>query len=163
MIEKISKMKKVLIALDYDPTAQKVAETGFLLAKSMSAEVTLLHVITEATYYSALDYSPITGLMGFNGIDASVLFDEGGVKKAMDDFLVKSKHFLGDDKIETLVTEGDCAESILSTATNLHADVIVIGSHSRKWLENIILGSIAEKVLQHTTIPLFIVPTKQIK
>jgi len=37
----------------------------------------------------------------------------------------------------------------------------VMGSHSRKWLENIILGSEAENVLKMTAIPLFIVPTKK--
>jgi nucleotide-binding universal stress UspA family protein len=70
-------MKKVLIALDYNPTAQKVAEAGFSMAKSMTA------------------------------------------------------------------------------------DIIVIGSHSRKWLENIVMGSVTEKVLHHTSIPLFIIPTKK--
>ena len=37
-------MRKVLIALDYDPSAQIVAETGFSFAKTMGAAVTLLHV-----------------------------------------------------------------------------------------------------------------------
>ena len=41
------------------------------------------------------------------------------------------------------------------------ADIIVIGSHSRKWLENIVMGSVTEKVLNHTSVPLFIVPTKK--
>ena len=36
---KTIKMKKVLIALDYNPTAQKVAETGYSLAKAMKAKV----------------------------------------------------------------------------------------------------------------------------
>jgi nucleotide-binding universal stress UspA family protein len=43
----------------------------------------------------------------------------------------------------------------------MKADVIVIGSHSRKWLENIVMGSVTEKVLHHTSIPLLIVPTKK--
>ncbi len=74
------KLKKVLIALDYNPTAQKVAETGFLLVK-----------------------------------------------------------------------EGDFAGTILETAKDLHADLIVMGSHSQKWLENILVGSVTEKVLRHTS------------
>ena len=61
---KTIKMKKVLIALDYDPTAQKVAEVGFSMAKSMKAEVILLHVITDPVLYATAGYSPI---MGFNG------------------------------------------------------------------------------------------------
>jgi nucleotide-binding universal stress UspA family protein len=46
---KTIKMKKVLIALDYNPTAQKVAEVGFSMAKSMNAEVSLLHVIADGS------------------------------------------------------------------------------------------------------------------
>jgi hypothetical protein len=40
-------IKKVLIALDYDPTAQKVAEQGFLLAKNLGGEAVLLHGISD--------------------------------------------------------------------------------------------------------------------
>jgi len=39
-------------------------------------------------------------------------------------------------------------------------DCIVMGSHSQKWLENIIIGSVTQEVLRKTTIPLFIIPTK---
>lgn len=49
---KANKIKKVLIALDYGPTAQKVAEAGFSLAKSMGAEIILVHVILDLVYYS---------------------------------------------------------------------------------------------------------------
>jgi len=48
---KTNKIKKVLIALDYNPTAQKVAEEGFSMAKAMKAEVILLHIILEPFYY----------------------------------------------------------------------------------------------------------------
>jgi len=49
---KTIKMKNLLIALDYDPTAQKVAEIGFSLAKTMNAKVTLLHVMADLIYHS---------------------------------------------------------------------------------------------------------------
>jgi Universal stress protein UspA and related nucleotide-binding proteins len=160
---KTNKMKKVLIALDYDPTAQKVAETGFSLAKTMGAEVILLHVIADASYYSSLDYSPILGFMGFSDADAAHFLDANGLKKATKHFLDKSKHHLGDKTIQTLVKEGDFAESILKTAKDLHVDIIVMGSHSRRWLEEIVMGSVTEKVLHHTSIPLFIIPTKKNK
>ena len=60
-------MKKVLIALDYAPTAQKIAEAGFSLAKTLSAEVILLHVVADATYYSVIEHAQIMGTMGFRG------------------------------------------------------------------------------------------------
>lgn len=70
------------------------------------------------------------------------------------------KH-LGDDAIQTIVKEGDFAESILQAAKESHADVIVMGTLSQKWLENLVMGSVTEKVLRHTTKPLFIIPTKK--
>jgi nucleotide-binding universal stress UspA family protein len=157
---KTYKMEKVLIALDYDPTAQKVAETGFALAKAMDAEITLLHVILEPVFYSSMEYSPI---MGFTGIDMSQLQMDSndGLKNASQYFLDKTKNHLGDKTIKTLVKEGDFAESIIEAAKAIHADIIVMGSHSRKWLDKIVMGSVTEKVLNHTSIPLFIVPTKK--
>jgi nucleotide-binding universal stress UspA family protein len=60
-----------------------------------------------------------------------------------------------------MIAEGDLAETILKTAKHIHADVIVMGSHSKRWLEQILLGSITETVLRSTSIPLFIIPTKK--
>ncbi len=113
--------KKVLIALDYDPTSQKVAEEGFSLARTMSAEVILLHVIADSTYYSALEYSPIVGFLGFSNIDWSHISDVDGLKNATIHFLNKVKIHLGDETIQTIVKEGDFAKAILETAKDLHA------------------------------------------
>jgi nucleotide-binding universal stress UspA family protein len=155
------KMKKVLIALDYNPTAQKVAETGFSLAKAMKAKVILLHVVIDPVFYSSSDYSPIMGFTNYTNLDLLKLESDEELEKISQRFLKKSKRHLGDKSIKTVVRKGDSAEAIIKTAEELHIDIIVIGSHSRRWLDNILMGSVAEKVLHHATIPLFIVPTKQ--
>lgn len=160
---KTDNFQKVLIALDYDPTAKKVADIGFSLAKAMGAEVMLLHVIADGTYYSSLEYSPMQGFMGFSNDDFSHLFNEGGLKKATKYFLDKSKQYLGDESILTAIKEGDFADTILAASKEYNIDIIIMGSHSRRWLDEILLGSVTEKVLHHTTIPLFIVPTKKHK
>ena len=158
---KTKEIKKVLIALDYDPTAQKVAEAGFSMAKSMNAEVTLLHVISDPVYYSSVEYSPIMGLTDSMGIDPLKFDSADRLQEVSQHFLDKMKHHLDDDTIHTLIIEGDFAGSILKTAKDLHTDVIVLGSHSRKWLENIVMGSVTTDILRQTSIPLFIVPTKK--
>jgi len=155
-------MKKVLIALDYDPTAQKVAETGFLLAKNMGATVILLHVISDPACYASTENITIMGFSGCKEI-APLPLDSVGLKKISGQYLAKSKQHLGDKTIETMVKKGDIAESILKAAKSRHVDFIVMGSHSRKWLENLVIGSVTEKVLHYTTIPVFIVPTKKLK
>lgn len=154
-------MKKILIALDYDKTAQKVAEKGFLLAKSLGAEVVLLHVLADMVYYTSRDYSPITGFEGYMEMGPLQSVNIEGLKNDTIKYLDKIKQHLGDDSVQTMVKEGEFAESILEAADEVHADVIVLGSHSRKWLENIVMGSVSEKVLRSTSVPLFIVPTRK--
>lgn len=151
-------MKKILIALDYNPSAQKVAETGHELAKSMGAQTILLHIISDATYYSSLNYSPIMGFESFsNAIEAN---SAEGLKKAALDYLDKSKEHLKDNTIQTIVRSGVFSEAILNAAKELNVDIIVMGTHSRRGLEKILLGSVAENVLRNSSIPLFIIPTK---
>lgn len=146
-----NKIKKVLIAMDYDQTSQKVAEEGYSMAKMLNAETILMHVISEQPlYYSSYTY------MRELSVDLM-----GDLKESTQEFLNKAKRHLKDESIKTVLVEGEIAETILKTANDLNADVIVMGSHSRKWLENIIMGSAAKNVLKLTTIPLYIVPTKK--
>jgi len=161
VVNKHIKMKKILIALDFDPTAQKVAEIGFSLSKDSGFEAILLHVITDPVNYSSKGHTKIMGFVGQENIKASLYESKDGLKKASQLFLDKSKSYLGDNTILTLVTEGDLAESILKAANDLKVDIIVMGSHSRKWMENILMGSVVEKVLRNTTIPVLIIPTKK--
>ena len=148
---KTTKIKKVMIALDYDPTSIKVAEVGFTLAKAMNAEIALIHVIVDLVTYS-LTYLNMGPLQLESVLE---------LKDASAQFLEKTKKHLGDMAIQTVLKEGDFAECILNTAKELNIDVIVMGSHSQKWLENIVMGSVTESVLRQTTIPMFIVPTKK--
>jgi nucleotide-binding universal stress UspA family protein len=150
---KTPNIKRVLIALDYSPTAKKIAESGFSIGKTMGAEVILLHVVADLVQYS----------ISYLNMGPLLLDSVDGLKSASQQFLDKTKLHLGDDNILTLVKEGDFAEVILETAKEFKVDTIVLGSHSRRWLEDILMGSVTEKVLNHTLVPLFIIPTKQKK
>ena len=148
---KTIKINKVLIAMDYEETSQKVAEAGYSLATAMNAETTLMHVISEQpVYYSAYTY--------MRELRVDVL---GDLKKTTQNFLNKAKKHLGDEDIQTVLIEGEIADTILKTAKDMKVNIIVMGSHSRKWLESIILGSQAEDVLTNTPIPVLIVPVKK--
>lgn len=74
-------MKKVIIALDYDPSAEKVAQTGYEIARAMNANVILLHVVDEPSYYESTAYSPVMGFVGFNAPEIMEL-DRGLHKEA---------------------------------------------------------------------------------
>lgn len=155
-----AKQKKILIALDYDPTAQKVAEEGYALAQNINASTTLLHIVLEYSNYTSLNHVTIMGFAGAKDIGEIQTKIHNGPKMVALAFLEKSKKHLGDEAIQLLVKEGDSAKSIIEVATELKADVLVMGSHTKRWLEKIVKGSVTEKVLRQTTIPLFIIPTK---
>jgi len=156
---KAKSLKKVLIAIDYDPTAQKVAESGFSLAKSLDAEIVLLNVVSYPLFAPAPEYSPIMGFSGYMDMNPAQADATEFQKESARLFLEKSKVHLGEESIITMVKSGDFAETILETAKETEADIIIMGSHSRKWLENIVMGSVTEKVLHHTSIPVVIIPT----
>lgn len=150
-------MKKVLIALDYGLSAQKIAEQGYQLAKSMNAKVALLHVVADETYYSAMDSAPFMGFYGYNFFDLAT--NDNLINSSLN-FLEKIKGSLKDDSIETIAEQGDFPETILETAARLNSDIIVLGSHSRNWLEKAVMGSVTESVLAKANIPMFIIPVK---
>ena len=153
-------MKKILIALNNNVGAQKVAASGYELAQALQAHTILMHVTTDATYYSSRNYSPIMGFDTFSNLDVEQTNAVEKLKITAQNYLDDVKLSLDDETIETVLKEGDYAENILQTAEELKADIIVLGTHSRKGLDKVLLGSVAEKVLRSSTIPLFIIPVK---
>ena len=127
----------------------------------MGAAVTLLHVIADPQYYSSIGHVTIMGFAGHLDKSKVPLVKIDNLEKLSQQFLDNSKLHLGDDNIQTMVKDGDFADSILKTAKDLKTDVIIMGSHSRKWFDNIVIGSVTEKVILYTTIPVLIIPTNK--
>jgi len=153
-------MKKILIALDFDPSALKIAQAGYSLAKALKAQIILLHVTSDVSYYSSLNYSPIVGFGTFSNADMIEKDTEIESKNLAQNFLDNCKDKLADETIQTVVENGDFAENILAIASRYHADMIVMGTHGRNGFKKILLGNVAEKVLHHSSIPLYIVPVQ---
>ncbi len=151
-------MKRILIAIDYSPAAEKVAETGYALAKSLKAEVVIVHVITEAAFY-AMDYSPIMGYKGaYTAGTIEVLED---ITKEAENFLAATVRHLGDNSITTMVLQGETHEAILQCSIDWKADLIILGSHSHHGLERLFSTDTASYFLKHSTIPLLAIPTDE--
>ncbi len=79
--------------------------------------------------------------------------------------LKKNQNLLIEDifkeyKVWTFIEEGKPFEVILKVAEEWQADWIVIGTHGRKGFSHLLMGSVAEKVIRHSTRPLFVIPTR---
>ena len=98
-------MKKILIALDYDPSAELVAKEGYALSRSMNAQVILVHVMADSAYYMPLDFSPV---MGFSGIPPVDILDSEGLEKlraSAREYLDHIREHLRAPDTKTLVVE----------------------------------------------------------
>jgi len=148
-------MKKVLIAIDYNPAAQKIAETGFEYARAMNAETCIVHAIADIAYNSE-EYSPIMGFEGFSpdGVFKDLEEQENEASR----FLAAVVKHLGDSNIKIKVLDGKTFEAILQYAVEYKADLIVMGANNHSGFEKI-LGDVIAKVIKHTEIPILIVPT----
>ncbi|MHB9142667.1 MAG: universal stress protein [Paludibacter sp.] len=144
-------MKKILIVLDLHPSEKKIMETGYSIAKDMKATIVLLLVKIELVNYS-LTYKKMAAIKP-NNIDR--------FEQAVLDFSEKLKQDTADDTIHTIVKQGYFAKSILDTAKEMGIDLIVMGSHNTKWLEEIVIGRVTNDDLQQTEIPILIIPTRK--
>lgn len=140
-------IKKILIAIDNDPAAEKIASHGFQLAVQLKAEIALLSVV-----------------------DSTLLKTEGAVTSREFAEIIKNDHkklqqMLADTifknhEIWTFLEQGKPNEMILNVAEEWDADIIVVGTHGRIGISHLIMGSIAEKVIRHSKKPVLIIPTR---
>jgi len=152
-------MKKVLVALDYNPVSEQVAEAGYKIAQNMGAQVCLIHTLADISYYG-IQYPHFLGYDGYNEMttDLSLISD---LRKIAEDFLQKAAAHLKDPEVTTHLAEGETSRSILDYAEEWKADLIVMGTHSHSVLEKLLMGTVASKVLEHTKIPVLMIPIKK--
>lgn len=152
-------MKKVLIAIDYHPVSEKVTEAGYELAKNLNAEVCLIHVMDDVGFYGA-QYPTFMGYDGYTGMgpDLDVAME---MRNIAEEFLEKVKHHLNDENVKTHLADGDTVKTILRYGEEWGANVLVMGTHSHSVLEKLFLGTVAEKILEKTQIPVYLVPVKK--
>lgn len=154
-------MKKVLIAIDYNPSSEQVARAGQDLARLMDAEICLIHVTAQVAHYGMTYPTPILGYEGYDvGAVDPTLTDE--IRQVSQDYLnTAAKHIDSPNGVTTYLAEGNAGRAILDYAEKWRADLIVMGTHSHSVLEKLLVGTVASTVLEKTTIPVYMVPVKR--
>lgn len=140
--------KKILVPTDGSELAASAATMAAQLAQSQGAEVVGVYVIDPFPYIGIGDASAV-GLQAYLSeakLAASEALD--AISKAC---AAAGVRFSGDTIERNVVYEG-----ILDTAKAEGCDLIVMASHGRKGVTALILGSVAQKVLTHSQIPVLI-------
>lgn len=140
-------VSKILCPIDFSEASPKVADYAATLAKSSGAEITAVYVAPEMNRYAKMYVAP--NMIGT--LEQDIV---RGAEEKMDAIL--KKDFAG-IKASGKVVIGYAAEAIVELAEALDADMIVMGTHGRKGVDRIIFGSVAEKVVKTSPVPVMTV------
>lgn len=141
--------KHLLVPIDGSPTSQLAVAKAIGLAKAFGSEVTAIYVV---------DPYPFTGVgEGFAYGQGQYLM---AAKAAATEALSEARNAMeaAGVNIKTATVESHSAwRGILDAADAGGADLIVIGSHGRSGIEKLVLGSVAQRVVSHTRLPVLLV------
>lgn len=141
--EKMAEVKKILCAVDFSEATPLVAEWAMQQARNSGAELLVIYVVPDLGRYSNFH-------VGNDRIADMVDSILGGARQNMDECLARD--FPG-AQAKGLVATGYAPEEILKAARENDCDLIVMGTHGRKGIDRIIFGSVAEKVVKTSPVP----------
>jgi nucleotide-binding universal stress UspA family protein len=128
-------IKHLLCAVDLSEPSAQALRFAAELRVAMDADLTVLHVRTHRGHASDPRTQPETGFDSF-------------VSRVLDTA-----------PLVTLMEErGEPVAEILHTAARISSDVIVMGTHGRTGVQRLLLGSVAERVIRQSSVPVLVVP-----
>ena len=143
---------QILIATDGSELAEKGLEQGLQLARATGATAT---IVTASEPWQAVDAGQVWG-------GSAALLDEyrTHARETAEKILAAAAHRaneLGVTHDTRYVKDSYAAEAILEAAKSIGADLIVMATHGRRGLNRLLLGSQANAVITHSTIPVLVV------
>ena len=143
----------ILIATDGSEVAGRALDHGLRLAETVGAKVTVV-TVTEPAAVIGAGYASVAGTM-IDPVPQLIEAVEAGARVLLEQASAVAKA-AGVAFTTTLVPDSYPAEGIVATAASVGADLIVMGSHGRRGLSRIMLGSQTSNVLTHTKIPVLV-------
>jgi nucleotide-binding universal stress UspA family protein len=147
--------RRILVPIDGSPTSNRGLEEAIDLASDRKAKICLLHVIDELVVTGGADgmmYVPQSYINEF--IQA---LRAGGQKLLTGAAAKVRKHGIEVEAVLLETVGRRVADEIIKQAKKWRADVIVLGTHGRRGLSRVVMGSDAEMVLRETPVPVLLV------
>lgn len=147
----MSDYKTFVVAYDFSAHADAALYAAVDLSKRFEADLHLLHVVHEPTLaYPTIEFG------GSTPVEAMALDVREAAVKALEN--VASGIELNPGRISAHVTQGLAVDrSIVAFCEEVHADLLVIGTHGRTGMSHAFLGSVAERTLRRAPCPVLTV------
>ncbi len=144
---------RVLIATDGSELADRAIDHGVQLAKLAGSEVTIV-TVTEPVSIVGGGYATVVG-----GVVEPIPELIEAQEKSARDLLQRAANRAAEQGLTiktVLVDNSFAAEGIVATASEIGAELIIMGSHGRRGLNRLLLGSQTNNVLAHTKLPVLV-------
>jgi len=143
--------KKILVPVDFSFGSEQAVAKAAELARMMGASIELMHVYQLPVF--ALPDSSIT---------VSPTYVADLTDRAQKELQKHASLLTADGlQVSTKLLEGMPAQAIVDHATEIHAEMIVMGTHGHSGFKRFLLGSTAEKVVRMATVPVLSVHLPQ--
>jgi universal stress protein A len=141
--------KRILVPHDFSPCANRALAVARDEAKLHGGKITLLHVVDLPPAYG-----PDTTLIVANHGETPIGMRDYAVRSAADHLEDLGTRLEGDGvHVSTFVRVGKPIDEILRFASEHDADAIVMGTHGRAGIQHLIAGSVAERVVRASPVP----------
>ncbi len=137
-------VKKILFPVDFSDVSPKIAPWVLMMAKKFEAEIHLLFVARGYGHLSDVYVMPAV----IENIQGEIV--KGG-ETAMEEFV--AAHFEKYAALKAKVDLGDPVDRILNYITSEGIDLVIMGTHGRKGLDRIFFGSVADRVIKMSQVP----------
>lgn len=139
---------RILVPVDFSPCSEHALRWAFELAAKAGAQIDVLHVWQPSPYVAP------TSLVYLNGQQQS-FWDHMRTElaKRLDDMVVRCRGAFADVASETFIEAGYPSSNILTAVEQRGHDLVVMGTHGRKWLAHVLLGSVAARVVRLAPCP----------
>ncbi len=145
-------IQRILLPTDFSACAGAAAEVAAQLATRLGATIQLVTVVDTAPLLEAY------GDLAFR--NQRIANIRGKARETLDQFA--RQHLAEVERVDVLVRDGDTFLEILQAARDADCNLIVLGTHGRTGLAHLIIGSVAEKVVRHSPVPVLTVRQEQI-
>ena len=146
---------KILLPTDGSKNSEKAIQHAINIAKNDNSEIVILNVVDSAY---------LTGLPEEDIITKSEMILQEESRKVLDhdEEIIKNMDVEGIDDIQLtpMTVEGNAADIILKVSEKENIDLIVIASSGKHMLDRILLGSVTEKTVRHSKVPILVIPNK---
>lgn len=137
------KIKRILFATDFSDASTPASEYALHLAELARADLHVLHVINE------LD-EPQRVMIPAEAFQTLQRELETQAIRELEAFCKQAPRGL---QTTSHAVIGNPFQKILEVSKDISADLIVMGTHGRTGLEHVLVGSTAERVVRHSTVP----------